>query len=138
MAHMYYNTFIAIAEDSRTSVSKIPVPRGAKPTVAMLQYEMLAESPFVHTQEDVLFEVWLARQDREGLAADEVEALREEYFSKGRACLRTSPLAKTHGFGFIFDEDGRVALVPAESDDYQRHLLDETLDHTRAMRSKRA
>ena len=107
-------------------------------TIAQAQYEMLIDEPFVHTQEDVLFEVWLARQDMGPLAADERDAIRADYFSKGRACLRASPLTKTHGWGIVFDDQGRAALCARESPEYAANQSDDSLDQLFAMRSRRA
>lgn len=136
MANMYYKTFIAVADDSPALVSKEPKARD-KPTVAQLQYEMLAGHPYEFTMEDVLFEVWFSRQDFEQLAPDEKQSLRSDFLAKPMACLRASPLAKTHGFGFAFDTEGRVALVPMESESYGEYVARDDLDQTRAMASKR-
>lgn len=138
MSHMYFDTFIAVAPDYVGTTSKVPVARGAKPTIAQLQYEMLIDAPFVHTQEDVLFEVWLARQDFAELAGDEIDALRAEYFATGRACMRASPLTKTHGWGVAFDAEGRAALLAMETTDYTRWSQDPAITVVPAMRSKRA
>lgn len=136
MAHMYYDTFIAVAPDYDGAPGKVPSER-AKPTVAQMQYEMLVDAPFVHTQEDVLFEIWFERQDLDPLADDEKVAMREEFFATGRACLRASPLTKTHGWGVVFDSEGRAALVASDSSDYQKHLNNPDLHVVQAMRSKR-
>lgn len=140
MEHDYFDTFLSVAEDCKVSEAKVPQPRGDKPTVAMLQYEMLSK-PFAHTQEAVLFEVWLARQDdidTDALADDERQALFDEFYSKGQPCLRASPLTKTHGWGVVFQTDGKAALVAMESDDYAKHLANGDLKQLKAMRSKRA
>lgn len=143
MSDNYYDTFIAVAEDCKVTAAKIPEPRGGNPTVATMQYEMLSK-PFAHTQEQVLFDVWLARQgdagkiDVDALAADEVDALRVEFFAKGQACLRASPLTKTHGWGVLFDSEGRAQLLAMESAEYQARLDDPNLKVVKAMRSKRA
>ncbi len=138
MSHMYFDTFISVAPDFVGATAKVPAPRGAKKTVAQLQYEMLIDAPFEHTQEDVLFGIWLARQELDDLAEDEAAAMRAEYFSQGRACLRASPLTKTHGWGVVFNDQGRAALVAVESDAYRTHLADSDLQQLPAMRSKRA
>lgn len=138
MSHMYYDTFIAVAPDYGGATAKEPVPRGAKKTIAQLQYEMLIEAPFVHTQEDVLFKVWFDRQDFDELADDEIEALRTDYFATGRACLRASPLTKSHGWGVAFDSQGRAALMAMETADYARWSQDPAIKVVSAMRSKRA
>ncbi|MDQ4088860.1 MAG: DUF6157 family protein [Actinomycetota bacterium] len=135
----YYDTLIAVADDCPVDRSVVPTPRGGKPTVATLQYEMLAGNPHVLTQEDVLFESWLARQDLDHDRADR-RRLREEFFSKPQACMRSSPLPKQYGWGLLFDGEGRVALLPMESPEYQRLVAatDTGVKVLKAMRSKRA
>lgn len=121
--HNYYNTLIAVADDCPVQSSVVPTERGGKQTVATLQYEMLADKPFVHTQEDVLFATWFERQGFPEKSDAELERLRDEFFAKPKPCLRTSPLAKKYGWGFAFDAEGRVKLCPMESDEY-RNLRD--------------
>lgn len=134
----YYDSFIAVADDCPVSASVVPTARGDKKTVAVLQYEMLAGSPYQHTQEDVLFGSWLQRQDLGDPSADEVARLREEFFSKDQACLRASPLPKKFGWGLSFDDKGRVALCPMESDEYRQRVDGADVKVMKAMRSKRA
>ena len=116
----YTKTLIAVADDCPVKKSAVPEPRGGKPTVATLQYQLLQGHPYELTQEDVLFESWLRRQ--EGLAPSEPEKAKlwKEFFSKDQPCLRSSPLPKKYGFGLLFDGEGRVALCPVESEEYQR------------------
>jgi hypothetical protein len=64
--------------------------------------------------------------------------VRERFFSKGQACLRSSPLSKRYGWGTHHDAEGRVALYPVGSAEYERLRTDESLEHLTAMRSKRA
>ena len=52
----YYDTLIAVADDCPVSSAVVPQLRGGKPTVAVLQYEMIAAAPFRLTQEDVLYQ----------------------------------------------------------------------------------
>lgn len=136
MSHMYRSTFIGVAPDYEGAAAKVPTER-AKPTVAQMQFDMLINAPFVHTQEDVLFDIWLSRQDLGELADDEVAQLRTDFFAKGQACMRASPLTKTHGWGVIFDSEGRAALVAADSPEYERHVKDPDLNVVFAMRSTR-
>jgi len=133
MSHMYYDTFIAVAPDFGGATAKIPVERAGKKTVAQMQYALLIDEPFVHTQEDVLFSVWLERQDLGDLAGDEVAALRSEYFATGRACLRASPLTKSHGWGVVFDADGRAALCAMDSPEYEAYASSDDLTVVAAM-----
>jgi len=138
MSHQYFDTFISVAPDYQGETAKVPKPRGNAKTVAEMQYEMLIDDPFTYTQEDVLFDIWLARQDLGDLAADEVAQLRRDFFGKGQACLRASPLTKTHGWGVVFDSEGRAALCAIESPEYSSHASDDSLTQLAAMRSKRA
>ncbi|MFI7028603.1 DUF6157 family protein [Microbispora rosea] len=117
----YYSTLIAVADDCPVTAAEVPGGRGGRPTVATLQYELISGTPYGLTQEDVLFETWLRRQDLPaGLTAERRAELRKEFFSRSQACLRASPLPKKHGWGLLFDQDGRIALCPMESEEYRR------------------
>ncbi|WP_432863374.1 DUF6157 family protein [Microbispora rosea] len=117
----YYSTLIAVADDCPVTAAEVPGGRGGRPTVATLQYELISGAPYGLTQEDVLFETWLRRQDLPaGLTAERRAELRKEFFSRSQACLRASPLPKKHGWGLLFDQDGRIALCPMESEEYRR------------------
>ena len=86
---------------------------------------------------EVLSFIWVQRKGGDDMAPDERDALTGEYFSEGRACFRASPLAKRYGWGFLFDSQGRVSLVPSGSAEYDEHAGDESLDQLNAMRSSR-
>lgn len=117
----YVNTFITVAEDCPVDHGEVPQERGGKKTVAQIQYELLAGTPYGLTQEDVLFETYLRQKHPDLDELDPRRAqLRDEFFATPRACLRASPLPKRHGWGLHFDDHGRVALYPAESDEYRR------------------
>ncbi|MEV7966919.1 DUF6157 family protein [Sphaerisporangium sp. NPDC088356] len=133
----YYQTLVAVADDSPVTESVVPPDRGAGKTIAAVQYEMLAGSPYVYTQEDVLFESWFRRQDLPDASEQEVARLRDEFFSKSQACLRASPLPKKYGWGLVFDTEGRVALCPMDSKEYQDLLTDGSMKVLKAMRSSR-
>lgn len=129
----YVSTFIEVAEDCPVDHAEEP-PAGAKPTIAALHYRLIAEQPYAHTSDDVIFTTHALRN---GIDPDD-EAARAEYFSKGQPCLRSSPLGKRYGWGIAHDAEGRVALVPLESEDYALRAADPAIVHTRAMRSRRA
>lgn len=133
----YVGTFIAVAEDCKVDYGKEPASRGSSKTVAEIQFEMLRDHPFTYTQEDVLFESWFARQDLEVTAKEKAE-LRKQFFSKEQPCLRTSPLTRTHGWGMVFDKDGKVALCAMDSPEYAKYLKSPDLKVIKAMRGKRA
>ena len=79
---------------------------------------------------------------RSGISAAEAKSrkaeLWEKFFSKPMACMRTSPLARSYGWGLHFNAEGKVALVAMESAAYKRLTSDHSVEQTRAMRSKRA
>ena len=51
----YRNTFIEIAEDSKITKGEMPPLKGEKKTVANLQFDMLYDSPYHYTSDEVLF-----------------------------------------------------------------------------------
>lgn len=127
----YINTLIEVAEDCKTRQAKIPPMKVDKKTIANIQFEMMAHHPYEYTSDDVIYAGYAAKEGNEALS-------REEYFARGRACLRTSPLAKTYGWGIHSNEEGKVAIYALESDEYQKLQSDKNIEHTKAMRSKRA
>ncbi|WP_217181138.1 DUF6157 family protein [Streptomyces sp. AC495_CC817] len=129
----YVATFIEVAEDCPVEHASEP-PATEKPTIAALHYRLIAEQPYARTSDDVIFETHALRT---GVPLDDAEA-REAFFSKGQPCLRSSPLGKRYGWGIHHDAEGRVALVPRESEEYALLAADPALAHTRAMRSRRA
>ncbi|MGQ7342016.1 DUF6157 family protein [Streptococcus suis] len=46
-------------------------------------------------------------------------------------------ISKRYGWGIHFDEEGKLALYPRESKEYQAFEKDETLTQIRGMRSSR-
>lgn len=129
----YYNTFIAVASDSPASAAIEP-PSRDEPTIAELHYELIAAEPYTRTSDEVIFETHARRA---GIPDTERYAAREAFFSKGQPCLRSSPLGKRYGWGIHHDSEGRVALVPLGSDEYERLASDPSVAHTSAMRSTR-
>ncbi|MFJ4254718.1 DUF6157 family protein [Microbacterium sp. NPDC090003] len=134
MAHTtnYIDTFIEVAEDCPTEHAVEP-PATENPTIAALHYRLIAERPYARTSDDVVFETFALRA---GIAVDDA-AERALFFSVGRPCLRSSPLGKRYGWGLHHDDQGRVALVARESEEYALRAADPAISHTRAMRSRR-
>lgn len=123
----YVNTFISAADDCHVSQGTAPPE---KPTIARLQYDLLMAKPGQLTSDDVLYEVYCQR--------NESPVSREEFFTRPMACLRASPLAKSYGWGFQFDSEGRVTLLSCDSVEYKEAEQDKKLSQVKAMRSKRA
>jgi hypothetical protein len=129
----YTNTFIEVAEDCLISGSEIPPDKKEK-TLANFQYEQIGKNPYKYTSDDIIFDCFAFKND---ISASEKPEEREKFFSKGQACLRTSPLAKRYGFGIHHNKDGKVAIFPLESKEYRQFLKDESITKVKAMRSKR-
>lgn len=128
----YTATFIEVADDCPSDHGQEP-PSTERPSIAALHYRLIAEQPSARTSDDVIFATWALRHD----ADPDDEAAREAFFSRGQACLRASPLGKRYGWGILHDAEGRVSLVPRDSEEYARLAADPALAHTRAMRSRR-
>jgi hypothetical protein len=135
------NTFVLIAPDSTATSGTVPPSKGGKPTVAVLQYQLLTKQPYALTLEDLLFEVHVLRL---GLSAQEAKAqaqeIRAELFAKPHACMRASPLTKQYGWGVHHDAEGRMALYGVESAEYARFAGGQVKDVevVASMRRKRA
>lgn len=130
----YTNTLIEIAEDSPVSASVIPVVKNDKKTIANYQFEKLSQHPLKYTSDELLFEIFAERKD---ISPSELEEEKQKFFSKGQACLRTSPLAKKNGFGIFHNQDSKIKLIPVESAEYQELLNDDCVAKVKAMKSKK-
>ena len=130
----YYNCFIEVAEDTKASRGTRPPSKGDKKTIAEMQYEMLAGHPYKYSSDDVFFQVFANRND---LTEAEYDQARKEFFSKGQACFRASPLTKTYGFGVLSDSNGKVALLGMETEEYAKAIHSPNLKKVKAMRSSK-
>lgn len=132
MSTNYYNTLITIAKDSPTTTSV--VPDLTKSSVAAQQYDWISNEPYVLTSDDVIFR---RAAEKESITENDRANAQQEYFQKGRACLRTSPLAKQYGWGIHSDENGNIALIAAESPEYARLLANDDIKKVEAMKKSR-
>jgi len=130
----YQNTFIEIAEDCPVNGAEIPPMKGEKKSLANMQFVMLNKHPYEFTSDDILFQVYADKND---LSESEYSAEREKFFSKGQACFRASPLTKRYGFGIHSDDQGKIAMFGAETEEYAQFIADKSVEKVRAMRSKR-
>ena len=133
------DTFIRVAEDCPARSGEEPQPRGGNPTVATLQYAMLAGSPYKYTSDDVVFATSALGRALDAKATKTARSLaREAFFAKGQACMRASPLGKRFGWGVHADSEGRIAIYAVDSKRYQALAGDPKITQVRAMRSRRA
>lgn len=130
----YFDTFIRVAEDSPARTAEIPPVKGENKSVANLQFEMLYDHPYKYSSDDILFNVHAVK--KEIPKSDQQEA-RAEFFSKGQACFRASPLTKRYGWGIHSNAEGKIAMYAMESGEYKKMAEDERLKQLNAMRSKR-
>ena len=129
----YFNTFIEVAEDTKVSCGTRP-PTKDKKSVAEMQYDLIAGNPYSYTSDDIIFQVYADKND---LTKAEYEQAREQFFSKGQPCFRTSPLTKTYGFGIHSDSNGKVALCGMETEEYQKFLTNPKIRKLKAMKSSK-
>lgn len=130
----YSNTLIEIAEDCPVTGAEIPPVKRDKRTVANMQFEMLLDHPYEYTSDDVLFTVWAKRHE---IPDGELAEARAQFFSKGQPCFRSSPLTKRYGWGIHSDENSNIAMFAVDSEEYARLAATDSIDKTKAMRSKR-
>lgn len=135
------NSFVRLAPDSPVEHSVVPTLYAGKPTIQLIQYELLTKSPYAFTLEELIFQTHVRKA---GLSAAEAKAQRAkiwaELFAKSHACMRASALPKKYGWGVHYDEKGRIALYAAESSEYHAFLAGKRGDVKveYAMRSKKA
>ncbi|MGH7911694.1 MAG: DUF6157 family protein [Candidatus Dormibacteraceae bacterium] len=110
----YADTFITVAPDSTARTGTGPPGE----TVAALTYRMIAEQPYRWRSSDVIFTVWATRHPVAPAARNQAWG---EFYSKPRACLRSSDLGKKWGWGVHADRDGRVMVYAVGSAEYE-HL----------------
>ena len=130
----YFNTFIEIAEDCPIDQAEIPPLKGDAKSVANLQFEMINKNPYKFSSDDVLFQVFV---DRKEILVEEMATARKAFFSKGQACFRASPLTKRYAWGIHSNSEGKIALIAAGTDEYEKFITDPNLKKYKAMKSKR-
>lgn len=104
----YKNTLITISEDSKVSSAKVPVIKNEKPTIAYIEHDLINNNPYKFTQEDVQFKTYLIKNQME---AENAAELREQFFSKSKACFRASPLVKNYGWGIHYNNQGKLPYM---------------------------
>jgi hypothetical protein len=128
----YTDTLILPSDDCRAAAATVPARPGS---VASLQYEMLAAAPYVHTSDDLLIAV---EASRKSVAEADLPTLSAAFHARGQACLRASPLVKSHGWALHHDSQARVALVDPAGEIFARLYADPAISRVRGMRNRRA
>lgn len=130
----YQDTLIVIADDCPATAGEVPPSKGEKKSIATMQFEILSKNPYKFTSDDVLFEVFAKKND---LTESELASAREQFFSKGQACFRASPLTKRYGWGVHSDAHGRIAMYDSASQEYEKLMNDSNIKTVKAMKSSR-
>lgn len=128
----YVDTFITVASDCPATRGETPSKPGS---IAALQLELLQAQPYRLTSDNLLFEVHARRN---GIADADRASAPAAFFARSQACLRASPLVKTHGWGLHHDAEGRVAAYGVETDAYRELATRADLKQVAGMRSRRA
>ena len=136
----YTNTFITAADDCPVATGTVPTLRGDKPSIAVLQHELLAKDPYKLTEQELIMIVHVTRL---GLTPAELKsrgkAIHAELFAKPHPCLRASPLTKQYGWGAHYDDAGRIAIYARGSKVYAELAAGQgKVTVLKAMRNKRA
>jgi len=130
----YRNTFIEVAEDCPVSAAAKPSLKPQK-TIAEIQFDIISKNPYQYTSDDVIFESFAIKNE---IPKSDKQEARQQFFSKGQACFRASPLTKRYGFGVHCNDEGKIAIFPVESKEYQSFLKNPEIKKVKAMRSKKA
>jgi hypothetical protein len=136
MAHTtnYTNTFIEVAENCKADTGIEPPLREGKKSIARMQYELIKSNPYKYTSDELLFELHVIKNQ---ISDDQKNFERERFFAKGRACMRSSDLAKRYGWGIHFDENSKMAIYAVDSEKYSELKNDPSIINKKAMRNSR-
>ena len=130
----YIDTFIEVSEDCPVDSAEVPPVKGETKTAANIQFEMVSKNPYKYNSDDVLFQVHVIKNN---ITRADLKSARQEFFSKGQPCFRSSPLTKRYGWGVHSDSNSKIAIYAVGSPEYNKFLKDNTLKRVKAMRSKR-
>jgi len=131
----YKSTFITISADCPDVLGSLPPELKTGRSKARIEYELLRDAPYSLDHDALNFTVYSLQRAQAG----EVPDGREAYLSKGRPCMRASPLVKRYGWGAHYDAAGKIAIYRAGSGEYAR-LAKSQAGHNviQGMRNKRA
>ncbi len=128
----YKNTLITPSPDCRVDDAEEPTkPNG----IATLQFHLIMDAPYWLDSDDVITRVHATRKD---ISENDYADFRTGYFSKGQACLRASPLVKSHGWAIHHNFDGKIALIDPASEEFNQLSKDPDIAKVAGMRNRRA
>jgi hypothetical protein len=139
-AMSYIGTFIQVSPDCPVEFGVVPDTKKESKPAHIIQYELLSENPYKYTHEELLFEVHVRHKGfSDGEVKNRRDEIWEELFQKKHPCLRACMLPKKYGWGVHYNDEGRIAIYPKESPEYQRFVqaYNGSRQLLTAMRSKR-
>lgn len=114
---------IEVAEDSKVVRAVEPPDGGPEKSIHRIVYEVLIESPYKYTEMELFHEVHVVRRSRPDLKIESYS-------------IKRSPLVQRFGWGIHRNPEGKLALVPVESDKYRE--LQRCIKRTKAYRKSKA
>ena len=131
----YFNTFITASDDCPVNRGEVPVSKNGELTMAMLQFQLIYDHPYHFSSDDVIFQCYATKNK---ILANDMKSCRDDFYSKGQACFRSSPLTKRYGWGVHFNHEGKMALYEMNSKEYKQFINDKNLKVIKAMRNRKA
>ncbi|RED53036.1 DUF6157 family protein [Cohnella lupini] len=117
----YYDTMITVSGDCPVERGMVPPEKKNGRSKPGIEYDLVYNQPYEYTQEELLFQTYVRHKEiPESELAERGDEIRERFFSKPMPCLRASMLPKKYGWGLHFNAEGKVALIPRESEEYDR------------------
>ncbi|HMO39816.1 MAG TPA: DUF6157 family protein [Saprospiraceae bacterium] len=127
----YFNTLIEVSLNSDKTQGLVPNSNNDKHAIARLQYDIIYNDAYKYTSDEVISKLHTIRNK---INQKDYTETQEEFFNKGRRCLRTSPLCKNYGFGIHANKEGKITLIGVETDEYKRLAKDMTIKKIKAMK----
>ena len=132
------NQFIEVAPDCPLKQAVVPQKKGAKQSIATIEYELLSKKPYAYTLQELKFATHVQHKQIPPLELrTQRKQIMQEFMAKPYACMRASPLTKTYGWGAHYNAEGKIAIYAVGSKDYLRLVEDESIRKFSALRSKR-
>jgi hypothetical protein len=97
---------ILVAEYCPVSKSQIPPFENDRKSIARIGYEILIEEPYKYTESEFFHELHFVRRNRPDL-------INKTYN------IKLSLLVTMYGWGVHSNKQGKLALIPMESDEYK-------------------
>ncbi len=130
----YIQTFVIKSDDCPTDIGERPGEWKSPRTKAQIEYDLLLNAPYTLDHDALNYTVYATQCAEKGTVAEG----RAEYLSKGRPCMRASALVKRYVWGAHYDDQGRIAIYPADGADYARLAAAPDIKVLKGMRSSRA